>query len=263
MSVVTTVLRHEARNLRRNRGVLFFAAGMFLLTESVLRLTGSAPRALVSLLNVVLLIVPLVSVIYGVISWHAAREFNELLLSQPVKRSSLFAALYLGLVAPLAGAFAVGLLLPLLLHRAITTDVLALLAITLGGGIALALVFGGIALLVGVLVDDRLRGVALALALWLLLTVVYDGGVLLVATTFADYPLERPMLALTLFNPVDLTRALIVMQSDTAAMMGYTGAVMHRYLGSLFGTLAAVSGLLLWTFIPAWAGRRAFERRDF
>lgn len=140
---------------------------------------------------------------------------------------------------------------------------LPLLLTTLGSGVALTFVFGGLALLIGVRVDDRLRGVALALAAWLLLTVVYDGLVLMVATTFADYPLERPMLLLTLFNPVDLARTLIVMQSDMAALMGYTGAVMNRFLGSLLGTAIAVAGLVIWILIPAWAGRRAFERRDF
>ncbi len=262
-NVIGTVLRHEFRNLRANRGVLFAGLGMLVITESVLRLTGTASRALVTLLNLVLLLVPLVSILFGVISWHASREFNELLLAQPVRRRELFAGLYVGLIAPLALAFALGLLLPFLLHRAVTAESLALLLTTLGSGLSLTFVFGGLALLIGVRVDDRLRGVVLALAVWLLLTVVYDGLVLMVATTFADYPLEKPMLLLTLFNPVDLARTLIVMQSDMAALMGYTGAVMNRFLGSELGIVAAVTGLLIWMFIPAWAGRRAFERRDF
>lgn len=262
-SVVVTVLRSEWRNALRNRGALVFSGGLLLVTESVLRLAGSADRALVSLLNIVLMIVPLVAVCFGVISWHASREFNELLLAQPVSRRSLFVALYLAMVLPLVIGFSLGVVLPLLLHRALTPALLPLLFATLGGGCALAFVFGGIALLIGVRVEDRLRGVALALGAWLLLTVVYDGGVLLVATTFADFPLERPMLALTLFNPVDLARSLMIMQSDNAALMGYTGAVMHRFLGSTAGSALAATGLLAWIVLPALAARRAFERRDF
>lgn len=261
--VVSTVLRHEFRNLRHNRGVMFALLGMLAISELVLRLTGTAPRALVAMLNLVLLIVPLMAMLVGVISWHASREFNELLLAQPVRRRDLFNALYLALVVPLAAAFAGGLLLPFLLHRALTPDVMPLLLTVLASGVALTFVFGGLALLIGVHIEDRLRGVTVALAVWLLLTVTYDGAVLLVATMFSDYPLERPMLLLTLFNPVDLARTMIVMQSDTAALMGYTGAVMNRFLGSVLGTLTAVTGLLIWIFIPAWAGRRAFERRDF
>lgn len=262
-SVIGTVVRHELRNLLKNRGVLAFGITMLLITEGVLRLSGSGPRALVALLNVVLLLVPLVAIMFGVISWHASREFNELLLTQPVRRRSLFAALYVSMVGPLAGAFALGLLIPFALHRAITPEAMGLLITTLGSGIALTMVFGGLALLIGVTVEDRLRGVGVALAVWLLLTVVYDAVVLLVATTLYDYPLEKPMLALTLANPVDLARAMIVLQSDTAALMGYTGAVMHRFLGSIYGTAMAAAGICCWILIPAWAGRRAFERRDF
>lgn len=262
-SVIRTVLRHELRSVTRNRGVLVFGVGTLLLTESVLRLTGTAARTLTTLLDLVLLVVPLVTVMFGIISWHAAREFNELLLAQPVPRRSLFVGLYLSLVLPLAMAFTLGVLLPLAAHRAISPDSMALLFAMLGSGVALTFVFGGLALLVGIAVDERLRGVMLGLMVWLLLTVGYDALVLLVSTTWSDYPLETPMLGLMLGNPVDLARSLIVLHSDAAALMGYTGALLHRFLGSSTGTLAAVGGLLLWIGIPALLAQRAFSRRDF
>lgn len=74
---------------------------------------------------------------------------------------------------------------------------------------------------------------------------------------------ERPMLALMLGNPVDLARSVIILQSDTAALMGYTGAVMQRFLGSAVGTAAAALGLLAWIVLPMLVARRSFERRDF
>ncbi len=262
-SVVGTVLRHEWRSVLRNRGVLVFGLGTLVLTEIVLRLTGSAPRALSSLLNLVLLVVPLVTTMAGIISWHASREFNELLLTQPVRRRALFVALYLALVLPLAVVFALGLLLPMAWHRVIGPETSGLLLATVGSGVALTFVFGGLALLIGIRVDDRLRSVMTGLMVWLLLTVGYDALVLIVSTTMADYPLERPMLALMLGNPVDLARTVIILQSDTAALMGYTGAVMQRFLGSATGTAAAVLGLLAWIVLPMLVARRSFERRDF
>ena len=262
-SVVRTVVFHGLRSAFRSRGVIIVAVAMFLLTEAVLRLSGSGTRAMASLLNVVLLVVPLVSMIFGVIAWHASREFNELLLTQPVDRRSLFTGLYLGLVTPLALAFLLGVSMPFLLHRSLTAEALPLFFTLVSSGVGLSFAFSGLAILIGVLVDDRLRAVGIAMIVWLLLTVAYDGLVLLVATTFADYPLERPMLALTLTNPVDLARVLIVLQTDSAAMMGYTGAIMSKFLGSAAGTAAAIVGMLVWILLPAWAGRRAFARRDF
>ena len=56
---------------------------------------------------------------------------------------------------------------------------------------------GRLALCVAVLIEDRTRGFGAALLVWLLTTLVYDGLILLVSTSFADYPLETPLLVLT------------------------------------------------------------------
>src|SRR5690606_13939541 len=100
-----------------------------ILTEALFQLGGSGERALTGLLNVALLLVPLVTMVFGVVYWHSAREFTELLLAQPVPRHALWYGLYLGLVLPLLGALVVGISLPLLLHGAITVSLLPLLGI--------------------------------------------------------------------------------------------------------------------------------------
>ena len=79
-------------------------------------------------------------------------------------------------------------------------------------------VFGAVAVLIGGVVEDRLRGLGIALGVWLLLTVAWDGGVLWAAMAFQDYPLERAMLGLTFANPVDLARTLLVLRFDVAAL---------------------------------------------
>ena len=71
--------------------------------------SAAATRRLLSLMNVVLLLVPLVSIVFGTMYLYNAREFTELLLAQPVHRRQLFAGLYLGLALPLSAAFVVGL----------------------------------------------------------------------------------------------------------------------------------------------------------
>ena len=53
--------------------------------------------------------------------------------------------------------------------------------------------------------------------------------------TWSDYPLELPLLGLTLLNPVDLGRVLLLLQFDNAALLGYTGAVFERFFGSALG----------------------------
>ncbi len=263
MTTIAKIVRYVLLDVLRNRWVIGYALFFFLVTDVLLRLGGSGPRALLSLLNVVVLLIPLVTIVFGTIYWHGAREFNELLLSQPVERSTLFHGLFAGLVLPLSAAFVTGVSLPIAWHRAADAQTFPLLALMLVAGCALTAVFGALAVLIAGLVDDRLKGLGLALGVWLLLTVAYDGAVLWVAMTFQDYPLEGTMLALSFANPVDLARVLLVLRFDVAALMGYTGAVVQRLLGGTTGTLVALGGLAAWTIIPGLLALRAFKRRDF
>ena len=108
MTTILRVLKYELHNVVRSRAVLVYTLFLFLLTDVLFRFGGEGARVVLSLLNVVLLFVPLVSVVFGTMYVYSAREFTELLLAQPVGRRSLFAGLYLGLALPLAGAFLVG-----------------------------------------------------------------------------------------------------------------------------------------------------------
>lgn len=263
MTTALRIVRYELRNVGRSRGVLAYGAGFLLATELLLRLGGDGPRALVSLLNVVLLVVPLVAIIFGTISWHGAREFTELLLAQPVPRSALFHGLFAGLVIPLAVSFGAGVLLPLLWHGLVHAGTAGVVGLVLVTGVALTAVFAALAVLIASHVDDRLRAVAIALGTWALMTLAWDALVLWVTVAFSARPLERPLLALMFGNPVDLARVLVVLQLDVAALMGYTGALFQRALGSSTGIAAAVAGLVAWTVVPGLLALRTFQRRDF
>lgn len=260
MSAAAKVLAFELRNQLRSRWILGYGLLFALLTDALIRFGGGGPRVVVSLLNVVLLVVPLVSVVFGTLYVSGAREFIELLLAQPVGRGSLYVGLYLGLGVPLAAAVTLGIAAPVLLHGGAGTPGLGVL---LGAGALLTFVFTSLAFLAGVRFDDRAKGLGAALLGWFAATVLYDGLVLLVATLFADYPLEAPMLGLALLNPVDLARVLLLLQVDAAALMGYTGAVFERFFGSSLGVLSATGALLLWTVVPFLLGLAGFRRKDF
>jgi len=263
MKTILQILRYGLRDLVRNRWVIAYGVFFLIACDALLRLGGSTDRAMLSLLNVVIFLIPLTTIVFGTIYWHGAREFNELLLSQPVARSTLFHGLFAGLVVPLSVAFVAGVTIPLIMHRAIDADTAPLVLMMLGAGVALTGVFGALAVLIGGLVDDRLKGVGVALGVWLLLTVAYDGIVLMAGVRLADYPLEGLLLALTFANPVDLARVLLVLQFDVSALMGHTGAVFNRVLGTPLGTSVALAGLATWMVVPGLLALRAFRRRDF
>ena len=238
---------------------------LLLLTEALLRFGGGGPRAVLSLMNVVLAVVPLVSLVFGTMYLYGSRDFIELLLAQPVGRSALF-------VGPLRGT-----------RRAARRRVPARrrAAVPLerhgrrlaGDGSARDAARRRHA------ADARLhrrrrcssrcwsrtapKGSALAILLWLAATALYDALLVLVATSFSDLPLEVPLIGLTLLNPVDLGRVLLLLHLDTAALMGYTGAVFERFFGSLLGTGIVALALVFWCVGPLLVAHRRFGRKDF
>ncbi len=263
MNATAKILTYELHDVLRSKWVMAYALFFLLLTESLLQFGGHSASALLSLMNVVLMLLPLVSLVFGTMYLYHARDFVELLLAQPVRRNHLFGGLYLGLAVPLATGFLAGTCLPFLWHgvdAAAHAQTLVVLALA---GVALTFVFVALAFFIAVRFEDKAHGLGVALVLWLFLAVLYDGLVLLALHAFADYPLETPALVLTLLNPVDLARVLLLLNVDISALMGYTGAVFEAFFGSTWGAVAAGGALLVWLVVPLYFGLRRFQRKDF
>lgn len=261
MTTTLKIFRYELRDVLRSRSLLAYALFFLLVTEALVRFGGGA-RAALSLMNVVLLLIPLVSIVFGTMYLYHAREFTELLLAQPVRRTQLFAGQFLGLALPLAAAFVVGLGVPFALHGTSDGEGGTILVVV-ACGVALTFIFAAFAALIAARIDDRVKGIGAAIGVWLALTILYDGLVMIGLMMFADYPLERPALAAMMANPIDLARVLILLRLDVSALMGYTGAVFERFFGSTGGALLASLALVMWTGVPLLLGARRFQRKDF
>lgn len=262
-SLALKVTRTQARDTLRSRWILVYTAFFLLLTEGLLRFSGGDARAVLSLASATLMVVPLATLIVSTIYVYNAREFTELLLAQPIRRSSLFAGLYLGLAAPTALGFAAGVGTPFLVRGGGDPAQRGAIVTLLAVGVALTLVFTALAFCIALRTDDRLKGVGIAFGTWLLVSVLYDGLVLTAVALFSDYPIERPLLGLMLANPVDLARVLLLLRLDVAALMGYTGAVFERFFGGPGGTALAAATLTLWMAVPIAIAARRFRRKDF
>jgi Cu-processing system permease protein len=123
-------------------------------------------------------------------------------------------------------------------------------------------VFTAIAFLAVVYARDKTKGIGIALLLWFYFVFIYDALVLLFLFNFSNYPLEKMLMMLTFLNPVDLTRIIMLMQLDMAAIMGYTGALFTQFLGSSTGLVWCFFALLLWIAVPFILAQRKFTRKD-
>ena len=257
------VLKYSVYDLLRSKWMYVYFAFYLLLALTFFWLSGDTSGATLSLMNVVLVLVPLVSVVFGVTYYYSSKEFIELLLAQPLRRRDIFSGLYLGLATSLSTCLVLGLGIPLVVYGlgspAGQSDYLVLMA----AGLLLTFVFSGLALWIGLSNDNRIRGFGLAVFVWLLFAIIYDGIFLLLLSIYSDYPLETFALTASMLNPIDLCRILITLQLDIAALMGYTGAVFQKTIGTTSGMLLTWGMLLVWVCFPVLMMLRKAVRKDF
>jgi Cu-processing system permease protein len=214
-------------------------------------------KAMLSLLNIVLIVVPLISMIFATIHYYNSYEFIELMLSQPMSRTRILLSEYGGVVVSLLTAFFIGIGIPILVFSPDATGLAMILT-----GMMLTVVFTSIAFAASVKAKDKARGIGFALLLWFYFSLIYDGLVLLILFSFSDYPLEKLTLLLSALNPVDLGRIFIMLKMDVSALMGYTGALYQDFFGSLAGMLFTLGIMFLWAALPLAIAVRNFKRKD-
>lgn len=251
------IIKYVMSDILQNRIVLVYTAFLLVTSFSVFSLEDNGSKGLLSLLNITLLIVPLISIIFSAIYIYNSAEFMELLVSQPLKRKTIWLSLFTGLAASLSISFFIGVGIPILLYQANQVGM-----IMLGTGILLTSAFVAVAMFAVVKTRDKAKGIGVAILLWLYFSILFDGIVLFMLFQFADYPLEKAMIAAVAFNPIDLSRILILLQMDVSAMMGYTGAIFKDFFGTATGMSISIAILLLWTVLPVWLSTRRFIRKD-
>jgi Cu-processing system permease protein len=224
---------------------------------SLFSLEDNANKGLLSLLNIVLIIVPLFSLLFSTIYIYNSAEFIELLVSQPLKRINIWLSFSIGLAISLSLAFIMGIGIPVLVFQLNAIGFLLLLV-----GVLLSIIFVTIALWTAVQIRDKAKGIGMAILLWMYFSLLFDGFVLFLLFQFADYPLEKPMILVSALNPIDLGRILILLQLDVSAMMGYTGAIFKDFFGTTAGLSIALVTMLVWMLVPLYFSTRKFNRKD-
>jgi len=244
-------------DILRNKIVLAYTIFLLAISFSIFNIEDSSSKGLLSMLNVVLIIVPLVSLIFSTIYMYNAVEFIELLLSQPIQRKNLLLSIYTGISLSMIIAFVIGAGIPLLLLEGSPTAIIMLLV-----GMLLTAIFVSLAVLGAVITRDKAKGIGIAIMMWLYFALLYDGLVLLIMFQFSDYPLESAVVIFCSLNPVDLARILILLKLDIAAMMGYTGAIFNQFFGNSTGIIYAFTTMLIWLIVPLLIALRLFRKND-
>lgn len=241
----------------KSKIIIFYFCLLALLTWTSLLLQDNETKGALTMLNIVLFIVPLVSLLYTTVYLYDSRNFIVLLLSQPVRRRRVWQSFFLGVGGSLLLAYLLGAGIPVVLFSAPLTALLLLLS-----GCVVTLVFVSLAFYIAMLTNEKTRGIGAALLIWLLLTMIYDSVLLYLVFLLGDYPIETPLMALLMLNPLDLVRFQIILQMDASAMMGYSGAVFKEFLGAAGGMVVLSLLLALWIVLPYMLSLRIFRVKD-
>ena len=269
---IIIVMGKEAADSRRNRWFLLFtvifaglALGLSLLGFSGLGTFGIAGfgRTVASLINLVMLIVPLMGLMLGAISISGERERGSLLplLAQPIGPTEILLGKYVGTAVALTAAILFGfgfsgIVIAWQGGLAQFSHYLMLVGLTL----LLGLVHLSIGFLISTFTSKSTTAISVALILWLTIVFISDLGLIGTAVVLRLSP--AVLLAFTLMNPAQVFKlAAIYTIQGNLEILGAAGLYARDvFAGFLFPILVTL--FFLWVFIPLLLAIGMFRRRS-
>ncbi len=257
------ILKYSFYDLARSRWSYIYFLFYLILALVLLFLNNDLSKAVITLMNVIIILVPLIGTIFGVMYYYNSREFTELLLAQPINRNSIFLGQYLGIALSLSFSLLFGIGVPFVIYGLFSSGAIWDFSLLLVSGVFLTFIFVALAFTISLSNENKIKGFGYAVLMWLFLAVIYDGIFLMTLVFFEDYPLDKVSLIGTMLNPIDLSRTLILLKLDISALLGYTGAVFKQFFGTRMGLFMSVAVLSLWTIIPVFKILHKARKKDF
>ncbi|GBC99635.1 hypothetical protein HRbin17_02164 [bacterium HR17] len=270
-ATLATIAHKGLHDAKRHRWfvtftVLFAVVGLALsasgfLSAGTLSVAGFG-RTTASLVNFVLLLVPLMGLLLGALSVATEREQGtlEMLLTQPIIPAELLLGKWLGLAGALAAAVTLGFGLSAFVIAFSATaeqlgSYLTLWLFTLSLGWAHL----SVGMLLSVAAPKSSTAVSWALFLWLTVVLLSDLGVLGTAIVLRLSP--QSLLWLALFNPAQVFRiAVLRALQGNLELLGATGMYATEVFGKALLTFLTAL-LALWVVAPMLIALWLFARR--
>lgn len=223
-------------------------------------------RTAASLVQLVLLLVPLTAIVMGVLALTPDRGGAEVLYAQPVARQSVLVGTLAGLFGALVAAQAVGFgAAGLVIFARAGSEGLGGFAIVAAGSAALTAVFLALAAVisVGQIGRRRVRALAVALVSWFALALLFDVAALGVASMLRSGDASRLLIVSVLVNPIGAVRTGSLLAIEGTGAFGVASLALLRFThGPLGAGLLVAASLLVWIVLPTWLAARRLSRID-
>ncbi len=261
LTLLWTIARRELREALHNKWLWFFAVGLaalgLALSQAGMSAAGYAGlggfgRTAASLVNALLLFVPLIGLIVGAATVAGDRESGALLylLAQPVSKAEVFFGKALGAALAVVAALGLGFgLAGMGLAFAGDTNTTAYLAMA-GSVLLLALACLGLGFMISTLTRKAATASGAALILWLGLVFLGDLG--LVGATLSLRPTPATLLSMLLLNPLQVFKLSAIYNLHSALdVLGPVGQYAVYHYGDRLPLV--LTGLLLGWIVLSFA----------
>jgi Cu-processing system permease protein len=275
MTPLVLVARQELLLAARARSTQIFAAVFAVLALGVAGsgyvLTGGVgvqdfARTAASLVQLVLLVVPLMALMLGVVAFSGDRGSMELLFAQPLARREILLGKLLGLLTALVGAEAIGFGAAGALIYWKTDEVgLGKYFLLLLGAALLTAIFLGLAAAIvsGALGRKRTRALALAVVVWFVAVIFLDLVALGLCTLLPSGPASRVLIVSVLVNPASALRTAELLLLEGTAAFGAGSLALLRFTHGPWGAgMALGTSLLAWLVLPVIVAVRRLGAAD-
>jgi len=257
------ILKYSFYDLMRSRWSYVYFIFYLLLGFVLLFLNNDVSKAVITLMNIIIVLTPLIGTIFGVMYYYNSKEFTELLLAQPINRRKIFMGQYVGISLSLTLSLVLGLGIPFMAYGLFKSAAIFDFSLLLVVGSFLNFIFVALSYNIALSTENKIKGFGYAILMWLFLAVIYDGIFLISLVIFNDYPLDKFSLISTMLNPIDLSRILILLKLDISALLGYTGAVFRKFFGTNVGMVLSMSVLVFWVIVPVLRMNLKLRKKDF
>ena len=257
------IFKYSFIDLFRSKWIITYLLFFLAVSQGLIYFSGNLSKSVASLMNIILFLCSLIGIMFGTIYFYNSREFIQLILAQPIKRSSIFVGHFLGMNLALVSAFALGIGIPFVLNGVLFSDMANSFILLILIGTFLTIIFSAISYFISLKSENRIAGFGLSIFLWLLFAIIYDGVLMIALIVFEEYPLDTFTLGAVLFNPIDISRVLLLLQLDISALMGYTGAVFSKFFGTYMGILVSFTMLIIWSILPIFFINKTAKGKDF
>ena len=275
MNHVSLFAREELLLALRSRWTQIFAAVFATLAMAVAGagyvLSGGHgvqdfARTAVSLVQLVLLLVPLTALVIGVLSLAPERGAAELMFSQPISRGTILFGKLLGLFLALGAAQAVGFgAAGLIVHTQSGPEGLGGFLLLVLASLLTTAVFLGLAALLsaGSVGRRRTRALALALVVWFVAVAFLDLLALGAAALLPSGAASRVLMVSSIVNPLAAVRTGALLAIEGTGAFGAASLALFRFTGGprATGVVLALS-IAFWLAAPAGLALRRLRRAD-